>query len=513
MSDRPITALLVEDNPGDARLIREMLADREVASVDLECVDRLSTGLERLGKGGIDLVLLDLSLPDGQGLGTLSKVLIQSPQVPIIVLTGLDDEELALQAVQEGAQDYLVKGLVDGHLLVRSMHYAIERKRAEEELQASKASFRNIVEKNGDGILVANSDGVVLFVNPALRSLLGREPGELLGEIFGSSPVRRKSIEVEIVRNGNELGIGEMHLVETEWEGKHAYLLTLRDISERKQAEETLRESEKKAIKALEELKEAQRTLVRAEKLSSLGQLVAGVAHELNNPLYSVWGLSELVMKRDLTETLRRELGMIHAEAERCVKIVRNLLSFARPSRAGKLYMPVNPAIVAALEMRRYELEVNNIELDVNLQPDLPLIMGDAQEVQQVALNLIVNAEQSMIKAHDGGKLLIRTEHAGPMVRFVVRDSGPGISKEDLDQIFDPFFTTKEVGKGTGLGLSICYSIIQEHGGTIRAESEPPDGATFIVELPIVSHTAEGESKERTGPDAQRKSLAASKAE
>ena len=218
---------------------------------------------------------------------------------------------------------------------------------------------------------------------------------------------------------------------------------------------------------------------------------MAGVAHELNNPLYSVVGLSHLIMQKELDETLRAELKMVHAQAERCVRIVQNLLSFARRKKPEKGYISINEAIEATLRLRSNDLRLNGIDLQVDLQSGLPRIFADDSEIQQVVLNLIINAEQAMLEADGGGTLLVKTEGQGGLVRIIVRDDGPGISKEATDQIFDPFFTTKEVGKGTGLGLSICYGIIQDHGGVIRVESDSPHGATFIVELPVSSNMTE----------------------
>ena len=279
--------------------------------------------------------------------------------------------------------------------------------------------------------------------------------------------------------------------MDTRWQGESAFLLTLRDITERKLAEEALRQSEATAVSTLKELRATQESLLQAAKLSSLGQLVAGVAHELNNPLYSVVGLSHLIMQKELDETLRAELKMVHTQAERCVRIVQNLLFFARRKKQEKGYISINEAIEAALRLRSNDLRLSGIDLQVDLQSGLPRIFADDGEIQQVVLNLIINAEQAMLEANGCGTLLVNTEGRGELVRIVVRDDGPGISKEDIDQICDPFFTTKEVGKGTGLGLSICYGIIQDHGGVVRVESDSPHGAAFIVELPVSSTSTE----------------------
>lgn len=251
-------------------------------------------------------------------------------------------------------------------------------------------------------------------------------------------------------------------------------------------ADRNIARSHRQLLRQQQELEAAQTQNVQAAKLSAVGQLVAGVAHELNNPLSGIWGLSRLLQDEELDPTVREEVVMIHKEAERSVRIVRNLLSFARNSSDGMTYTSINDAVQAAVDIWKHQLELSNIELAPELAKGLPYTMADAHEVQQIALNLIVNAEQAMGDAQGGGRLLVKTELAGPAIRLIVSDSGPGISKENQQKLFDPFFTTKDVGKGTGLGLSICYGIVQSHGGSIRVESEPPYGATFIVELPIV---------------------------
>ena len=236
-----------------------------------------------------------------------------------------------------------------------------------------------------------------------------------------------------------------------------------------------------------DQLESVQAQNIQTAKLAAVGELVSGVAHELNNPLSGIWGLARMLKARNLDPSAEEEVSMIYREAERSLGIVQNLLAFARPSSQDPTGISVNEAIEAALELRRHQLELSNIELEVQLQPNLPLVKADDNEIQQVALNLIGNAEQAMVAAHDGGRLLLKTMRNGSMLRFIVSDNGPGIAKQHIDRVFDPFFSTKEFGHGTGLGLSICYSIVLKYGGTIRVESEAPNGATFIIDLPILS--------------------------
>ncbi|MBI4284655.1 MAG: hypothetical protein HY670_01985 [Chloroflexi bacterium] len=232
-------------------------------------------------------------------------------------------------------------------------------------------------------------------------------------------------------------------------------------------------------------IKRQQAALVTSDRLASIGELVSGVAHEINNPLTSVIGFSQLLLEKDVSPDIKSDLQVVHDEAQRTGRIVKNLLSFARQQAPIKQLTNVNSVIERVLALRAYEQKVNNIQVNAQLAPGLPEIMADPSQLQQVFFNLVINAEHFMLKAHKRGTLTILTEKSGRTVRVTFTDDGPGIPKEHMKRLFTPFFTTKEVGKGTGLGLSICYGIITRHGGRIYAESEPGKGATFIVELPI----------------------------
>lgn len=367
MGAEPIKTLLVEDNVGDRRLIREVLSEARGVTFDLKYADRLQAGLEQLSEGEIDVVLLDLGLPDSQGLETLSKAYAHAPKVPIVVLTALHDEMLGVQAVNRGAQDYLIKGQVDGNLLRRTIRYAIERKRAEE---------------------------------------------------------RERQLQLQL------------------------------DLSRR---------------------------------LASVGVMVSGVAHEINNPLANVIGFAELLMQKDIPEDAKEVVKVISDNAQRIDGIVEGLLTFAQQQKLERTYVNVNEIIQATLAMRGYWLETSNIKVTTQLAPELPRTMADESQLRHVFLNLIINAETEMKSAHGRGHLLIKTERIENAIQISFADDGPGIAEENLWRLFVPFFTTREVGKGTGLGLSICYGIVAQHGGRIYAKSELGKGATFIVELPMVA--------------------------
>jgi signal transduction histidine kinase/CheY-like chemotaxis protein len=248
----------------------------------------------------------------------------------------------------------------------------------------------------------------------------------------------------------------------------------MRDVSERKRLDDQTRD--------------IYHQLLQAEKMAALGQTVSGVAHELNNPLATILSWAERLSQRAaLDEPTRRGLETILSESERAARIVRNLLTFARKRQTTRAMVDVNQVARETLALRAYEQRVSNIEVLDALAAGLPRVFADGHQVQQVLLNLIINAEQAMLAANGRGTIVVRTWHDPDheSVILEINDDGPGIPDELQPKIFDPFFTTKEVGQGTGLGLTIAYAIVQEHGGRIRLESRPERGASFFVELPV----------------------------
>ncbi|MBI1949864.1 MAG: response regulator [Acidobacteria bacterium] len=252
-------------------------------------------------------------------------------------------------------------------------------------------------------------------------------------------------------------------------------------------------------IKDITDLKSARRSLQVTEKLSAMGELVSGVAHELNNPLTGVLGYAQLLMGGATDARQRKSVERIFESALRCQKIVQNLLAFARRYPSEKRYLGLNGIIEKTLDLKGYQLRVNNLKVVKNLDPLIPKTMLDFNQMQQVLLNLINNAEHA-IAAHKGqGTLSLTTSARDGTIRLEVRDDGPGMPPEILARIFDPFFTTKEVGEGAGLGLSVSYGIIKDHGGRIWGESRKGDGTSIIIELPIVTDTAAAETASGPG--------------
>jgi PAS domain S-box-containing protein len=227
--------------------------------------------------------------------------------------------------------------------------------------------------------------------------------------------------------------------------------------------------------------------LLQAEKMAALGQTISGVAHELNNPLATILSWAERLAERNLDETAKRGVEVILGESERAARIVRNLLTFARKRQSTRSLINLNQVVRETLALRAYEQRLTNIEVVTALASGLPPVFADAHQIQQVLLNLVINAEQAMLSTNGRGSLVLRTWHDVDRSAVVlqVSDDGPGVPIEVKNKVFDPFFTTKEVGKGTGLGLTVAYAIVQEHGGSIKVDSQPAGGASFTVELPV----------------------------
>jgi signal transduction histidine kinase/CheY-like chemotaxis protein len=254
---------------------------------------------------------------------------------------------------------------------------------------------------------------------------------------------------------------------------------------------ENLQKSLAQLEKTVEVLRTTQAQLVHSEKLSAVGEFVAGVAHELNNPLSALIGFAELLSADSVDERQRSSLQRITNSAERCHKIVQSLLSFARQHPPERKLTNVNGLVDSVVDILIYELRTSNIQVTKDLSPTLPRLLVDPHQIQQVFLNIVNNARQAIEAHRPKGSIRISTGSSGQKVWIRFQDDGPGISEENLAKIFNPFFTTKPVGKGTGLGLSLTYGIIQEHGGIITAQSKVGEGTTFIIELPV---TAEAKS-------------------
>jgi two-component system NtrC family sensor kinase len=374
-----------------------------------------------------------------------------------------------------------------------------DRKSAEEALRQREKDYSILLESTHEGIIVVDAETLkVVFSNRHAALMFGFDP--VLNDALGANILdfvypedremvvkgfvedlyqreRRQRYDVRVkTKDAREIWVSALG-TRVEFQGRAAALLSLRDVTKEKRMEDEKQKMEEE--------------LLLAGRLAAVGELAAGVAHELNNPLAAIQGFAQLLTKsNDSSEATKKDLDTIYREAQRAARITQDLLSFARKHKPERQIISINEALEKTLELRVHQMKVNNIELSVQLQPDVPLTMADFYQMQQVFMNIILNAEQAMIEAHGRGRLLVKTRAVDGVIQMTFIDNGPGIPKENLERIFDPFFTTKEVGKGTGLGLSVCYGIIQAHGGRIYAKSEPGKGATFVVEIPIITQDA-----------------------
>ena len=368
--------------------------------------------------------------------------------------------------------------------IVEVQHDITERKQAEEVLRFSDAAFRSIQES----VIATDMEYAITHWNKVSEQIYGVKASEAIGkklfdviEIVETSPdknaKRFKKLEAkdyyqeeQLHRTKNaEVWVSVSIQAIKSNRKRYGWVALTTDITERRKAEE--------------EKKQLQQELDVSSRLALIGEMASGIAHEINNPLTGVIGFAQLLMNRDVPDDIKEGLGVINSEAQRVAKIVSGLLTFAHQHKPGQESVDVNELILEILKLRSYEMEVHNIKVTNQLAPDLPSTIADGSQLQQVFLNIIINAEQIMIEAHGGGKLYVKTERLNDSIRISFNDDGPGISKENLNKIFNPFFTTKGVGKGTGLGLSVCHGIVTRHKGKIYAESEPGKGATFVVEL------------------------------
>jgi len=534
---RKLKVLLIEDNPGDARLIREYLSDDAGAAFSLDHAPLLAAGLERLAHGGIDLVLLDLSLPDSPVPETFRRVRDAVPRVPIIVMSGLDDEEFAMQTVKEGAQDYLVKNQVETRLLVHAMRYAIERKRVTEAFERERDLFHMLMDNIPDRVFFKDEQSRFTRINRALAGHFSlphprAAVGKTDADFFSAEHAKAALQDERLVMESGEPILGKIER-ETLPGGAVTWALTSklplrnrdgriegsfgisRDITALKRIEEELRGANEELArhkselqktlgdlqKSHEDLKAAQFQLIQAEKMQSVGRLAAGVAHEVKNPLgilrMGVDYLSQhlnspdenvALILSDMSEAIRRADGIIHG-----------LLDFSAPHALDTHADDLGVVIEQSLALVRHVIKESNAKVIKELATGLPPVWLDRNKMKQVFVNVFTNACHAM---PEGGTLTIRTRsrvlkeaetthdagarhaerfRAGETVVIAeVIDTGTGIPDQKLAQIFDPFFTTKETGKGTGLGLTVTKKIVELHGATIDIRNRK-EGGTCVT--------------------------------
>ena len=360
-----------------------------------------------------------------------------------------------------------------------------EKRTMERQLRRQEEFRRHLLESFPDLILVLDPKATYTFVSLRIRDLLGYGPEQLMGkkieEVTDNSP--------ELVALYRSVANGQQALATSEYGARHQDGIWRTMLG----TASPLLDTEGKpagviiSVRDVTTEKRLEQQVIQSERLAAMGQMIGGFAHELNNPLTSILGMTELLQDSETSETSRKQLVSLHQQARRAAEIVQNLQYFARPPAPGRSPVNLSELIQRTLHLQAYPLRKSNITVDFLQEPTLPPVMADPNQLMQVFLNLILNADQAIRESRDKGTIRIRLGRNPNSVWVMFQDDGPGIAAEVLPHIFDPFFTTKRPGRGTGLGLSICKTLLREHNGNIEAATAPDGGAVFTITLPVTS--------------------------
>ena len=472
-------------------------------------------GLKACREHNPEIVVTDIRMPRLNGLRVLEILKSERPEVEVIVATAFGEMDLAIKALQLDASDFITKPISD-----KALHLALKRARErystrkqlsdytvlleEENVSATRELVRtltfqkNLIESSMDGILGFNHSGTVATYNRAMENLLGYSKDEVMeikhiSDFFAPEDLKHLLEALDSDKFGAK---GRIFLYETQARSRngenvpvqasaaeikdhgrpYGLVFFMRDLRE-------LRKLEREAADQAE--------ILHQDKMMSLGRLAASVVHEINNPLAGILNYSRLMLKildkgpvsSEKSTKFKDYLTLIESETGRCSRIVSGLLSFSRRSEPTFEEVDIGRLLENSILLSRHKLDLNNIEIHLDLSSDIPVILGDANQLQQCLINLIFNAIDAM---PNGGKILL-TAGRGPApegATITVQDTGEGIAEHDLPHIFEPFYTTKKQGFGVGLGLSTVYGIIERHQGIVKVESIQGQGAVFTIELP-----------------------------
>lgn len=545
----PVThVLLVEDNPDDALLVRAWLRAASSSTFDVVHVSSLQDALTAAQRAPFDAVLLDLTLPDGYGLATLCRFHSAMPQLPIVVLSGVQDEAVALEAVRHGAQDYLVKGDDHGPPMARALRYAIERKRAEEELRRARdkleehvadrtdalqatnrrlsdeilerrvaerilrreRDFTSAVLDTVDALVVAfDRDGRIFRINRACEQATGYGAEEVNGRMSWEDfvppdehdTVRRVFNELTaggraakhethwLTRRGDRMLIAWSNTVLRDEHGTVEFIIgTGIDITEQRRAEELAQRR--------------QTELAHVARLSTMGQMATEIAHELNQPLFAIASYADACLRiyqrrtQDACDELAQALTEVSRQAARAGQIIERIRRFVRKESPQRVPLDLNKLVKDMAQLVAVEARAHIVKMYLTPAHRQVMVIGDAVLLEQVVVNLVRNAIEAMDSLPaDARHLTISTAVRGHSAVLAVADSGPGLTPVQCARVFEPFYTTKS--HGMGMGLAISQSIIESHGGELSALPNTEGGTTFRFRLPLMDSRGEGHDHER----------------
>jgi len=541
MNSRKVNILLVDDDPLDRRLVEVTLA-RSNTSVqyNVETAGTLSETTKRLSNGNYDVLLLDLNLPDSSGIDTVQKAQDTNSDASIIVLTGLDDEEMGLEAIRRGAEDYLIKGKSLEHILVRTIRYSLERKLVRQRLTETENRFRSVVQTAGSAIFVLSPEHRILEWNEQAEHLYGRQRQEVLNKdylrLFVPEEIRdRVATDMRKVLSGktiksfeNSIRIRDGSRRILLWNASALFdakgqpigvIAVGQDITDRKRMEDELRhhreylelivnertanlqEVNKQLRNEIDDRKQIEQKLLIAKREAEASdraktEFLANMSHELRTPLHSILSFASFGTKKYANakpEKLLDYFNTIKKSGQTLLELLNDLLDLAKleskkvmftfePSDLGVLVRAVTNELDTLLSERNLSVrhEVSKFDGEVTL---------DIDKIKQVLRNLLDNAIKF---SPEGGTIDVAVCRVASSVRVSVRDQGPGIPQDELETVFDKFIQsskTKTGAGGTGLGLAICHEIVAAHKGRIWAENGPEGGTVFSFEIPLSTGT------------------------
>jgi len=495
-----IHILLVEDNTADAVLLEEELEESPFGPFSITHARRLADALGHLQGQRFDAVLLNLGLPDSQGLKTLETIRNVKPrEVTVVVVTGMDEEALRIKALQQGADDYLIKGVSTDSVRAQSVRYAIERKRANETVLAYEQLLSLAVDAARIGIFDWNVQTGKITWSHHHAALFGLGPDQFGGtcddfqrcvhpdDLKGTIDKIQQSLadgkeychDYRVVwPDGSEHWIAGRGRVFNDPQGRPLHMIgAIADISQRKSAEESAR------------VREAE--MARLSRISTMGQMASGMAHELSQPLgailnYATACLEHIQSGDESPEHALTAIRGVLNETRRAGAIIGSMRSFIRKGRPSSVPLNINELVRESVAMLEFELRNQGVHPRLLLAGGLPNVLGDAVQIEQVLVNLLLNALEAISDSTSlPNGLIVNTglHDKGRSVQVSVIDTGTGISPEKMGRLFEPFYTTK--AKGLGMGLNICRSIIESEGGRLTAAPNPDRGMRFSFTVPV----------------------------
>lgn len=489
MSSKQIHALLIEDDPDDILLLKEALADAGISKIKLECADLLSRGLIQLSALNFDVLLLDLNLPDSRGLDTLKTTVKRFPKLPVVVLSGLADDAITVEAVRSGAQDYLVKGDISGPLVMRVVRYAIERKQVEAALRASEARYRTLVETSPNGFTLADLEGKLILCNQQAARLFGYANPEAMVGVnvfkFVTAGDRRLAVlNTQKALNENRITYGEYTMERrdgSQFPGEISsavlrdnagtptgFISITRDFTEHKKAVE------------------AEKQLVMLEK-----EFLSSVSHELRAPLLSLIDYLNLLRTGKIHEATSRDEALSHAssDASHLMDMVDELLDFSLLEGQNLTLnwkkVDIVKVIANALGSLRERASAKRVAL-ISAPSESALAADmDPLRIRRVLVKLVDNAIKS---SQADGKVLVTSRSMNGQIIINVIDEGAGISLEESSRMFEKYFRVSlspdDSTHGPGMGLYISKQIVEAHGGSLSVSSQLGSGSTYTLTIP-----------------------------